>query len=65
MGIFDALKQSGQNIPVQVQVTLEATGTMLLGTEIGAALRALAMFDVAVMGMNCATGRMEMNDRVR
>ena len=62
VGIFDALKKTGKHIPVQVQVTLEATGTMLLGTEIGAALTALEMFDVAVIGMNCATGPKEMND---
>jgi 5-methyltetrahydrofolate--homocysteine methyltransferase len=65
VGIFDALKKTGKNIPVQVQVTLEATGTMLLGTEIGAALTTLEMFDVAVIGMNCATGPKEMNDGVR
>ena len=65
VGIFDALKKSGKNIPVQVQVTLEATGTMLLGTEIGAALTTLEMFDVALIGMNCATGPKEMNDGVR
>src|SRR5664279_4781027 len=65
VGIFDALKQAGKQIPVQVQVTLEATGTMLLGTEIGAALTTLEMFDVAVIGMNCATGPKEMNDGVR
>src|SRR5271165_3954726 len=65
VGIFDALKQTGKNVPVQVQVTLEATGLMLLGTEIGAALTTLEMFDVAVIGMNCATGPKEMNDGVR
>jgi 5-methyltetrahydrofolate--homocysteine methyltransferase len=65
VGIFDALKKTGKNIPVQVQVTLEATGTMLLGTEIGAALTTLEMFDVAIIGMNCATGPKEMNDGVR
>src|SRR5271165_2512649 len=65
VGIFDALKKSGKSIPVQVQVTLEATGTMLLGTEIGAALTTLEMFDVSVIGMNCATGPKEMNDGVR
>ena len=65
VGIFDALKKTGKNIPVQVQVTLEATGMMLLGTEIGAALTTLEMFDVAVIGMNCATGPKEMNDGVR
>ncbi len=65
VGIFDALKKTGKSVPVQVQVTLEATGTMLLGTEIGAALTTLEMFDVAVIGMNCATGPKEMNDGVR
>jgi 5-methyltetrahydrofolate--homocysteine methyltransferase len=65
VGLFDALKQTGKNVPIQVQVTLEATGTMLLGTEIGAALTTLEMFDVAAIGLNCATGPKEMNDAVR
>src|SRR5271169_5688258 len=65
VGIFDAMKQTGKRLPVTVQVTLEATGTMLLGTEIGAALTALEPFDVDVIGLNCATGPREMNDAVR
>src|SRR5437868_6251105 len=39
--VFDALRTAGKRLPVTVQVTLEATGTMLLGTEIGDALTAL------------------------
>ncbi len=62
---FDAMKQKGKRLPVQVQVTLEATGTMLLGTEIGAALTALEVYDVDLIGLNCATGPREMNDAVR
>jgi 5-methyltetrahydrofolate--homocysteine methyltransferase len=65
VGIFDALKKAGKDIPVQVQVTIDTGGTMLLGTEIGAALATLEMFDVALIGMNCATGPKEMNDAVR
>jgi 5-methyltetrahydrofolate--homocysteine methyltransferase len=65
VGIFEALRQSGKRLPVTVQVTLEATGTMLLGTEIGAALTALEPFEVDVIGLNCATGPKEMNDAVR
>jgi len=65
VGVFEALRQAGRRIPVAVQVTLEATGTMLLGTEIGAALTALEPFDVDIIGMNCATGPREMNDAVR
>jgi 5-methyltetrahydrofolate--homocysteine methyltransferase len=62
---FDAMHKAGKRLPVQVQVTLEATGTMLLGTEIGAALTALEVFDVDIIGLNCATGPLEMNDAVR
>ena len=64
-GVFDAMRKAGKKLPVTVQVTLEATGTMLLGTEIGAALTALEPFDVDVIGLNCATGPVEMNDAVR
>jgi 5-methyltetrahydrofolate--homocysteine methyltransferase len=62
---FDAMKSARRRVPVQVQVTLESTGTMLLGTEIGAALTALEVFDVDAIGLNCATGPLEMNDAVR
>ena len=65
VGVFDAMQRSAKRLPVTVQVTLEATGTMLLGTEIGAALTALEPFDVDVIGLNCATGPVEMNDSVR
>ena len=64
-GVFDAMQKAGRRLPVAVQVTMEATGTMLLGTEIGAALTALEPYDVDIIGMNCATGPREMNDAVR
>src|SRR5438270_2865969 len=62
---YDAMKVAGKKLPLQVQITLEATGTMLLGTEIGAALTALEAYDIDIIGMNCATGPKEMNDAVR
>ena len=62
---FDAMKKTGKRVPLQVQVTLESTGTMLLGTEIGAALTTLEVYDVDAIGLNCATGPKEMNDAVR
>jgi 5-methyltetrahydrofolate--homocysteine methyltransferase len=65
VAMLDAMKKVGRRVPLQVQVTLEATGTMLLGTEIGAALAALEVYDVDIIGMNCATGPVEMNDAVR
>ncbi len=61
----DAMREAGRRLPIQMQVTLEATGTMLLGSEIGAALAVVECFDPDVIGLNCATGPAEMNDAVR
>jgi 5-methyltetrahydrofolate--homocysteine methyltransferase len=65
IGVLEAMRKSGKRLPVTVQVTLQDTGLMLLGTEIGAALTALEPFDVDILGLNCATGPKEMNDAVR
>src|SRR5262245_34099077 len=51
--------------PLIVNVTVETTGTMLLGTEIGAALTALEPLGVELMGLNCATGPAEMSEHLR
>lgn len=61
----DAMRKMGKRLPIQMQITLEATGTMLLGTEIGAALAAIECFTPDIIGLNCATGPAEMNDAVR
>jgi 5-methyltetrahydrofolate--homocysteine methyltransferase len=63
--VFDAMKSAGKRLPVQAQVTLQESGTMLLGTEIGAAETALEPYDCEIIGLNCATGPKEMNDAVR
>jgi len=60
-----AMKATGVTLPVQMQITMEATGTMLLGSEIGAALAVIECFRPDVIGLNCATGPREMNDAVR
>ncbi len=64
-GIFGLFEDLRRRVPVIVSVTVESTGTLLLGTEIAAALVALEPFDVDVIGMNCATGPREMSDHVR
>ena len=51
--------------PVIVNVTVETTGTMLLGTEIGAALAALEPLGIDLIGLNCATGPAEMSEHLR
>jgi 5-methyltetrahydrofolate--homocysteine methyltransferase len=65
IGVLEAMRKSGKRLPVTVQVTLQESGMMLLGTEIGAALTALEPFDADILGLNCATGPKEMNDAVR
>jgi 5-methyltetrahydrofolate--homocysteine methyltransferase len=51
--------------PLMVNVTVETTGTMLLGTEIGAALTALEPLGIDLIGLNCATGPAEMSEHLR
>ena len=63
--IFEYFKETNQRLPVMAQVTIEAFGTMLMGTEIGAALTALEPFPIDVIGMNCATGPKQMSENVR
>ena len=55
----------GRDVPLQVQVTIELTGRMLPGTEIGAALNALIGLRPDVIGLNCATGPVEMYEPLR
>ena len=60
-----AMKALAREVPIQVQVTMETTGRMLVGTEIGAALTALLAMKPAVVGINCATGPAEMQEHLR
>ena len=57
--------ETGKRLPLMVQVTFERTGTMLLGSEMGAVIATLEMFPVDILGMNCATGPLEMADHLR
>ncbi|MDH6129649.1 homocysteine S-methyltransferase family protein, partial [Kitasatospora sp. GP82] len=65
LGCKRALAEAGLDLPVLVQVTVETTGTMLLGSEIGAALTALEPLGVDYIGLNCATGPAEMSEHLR
>ncbi|MDI2032234.1 methionine synthase [Saccharopolyspora sp. TS4A08] len=60
-----AMAQTGQQLPIIAQVTVETTGTMLVGSEIGAALTALEPLGIDLIGMNCATGPAEMSEHLR
>src|SRR2546423_2013616 len=63
--IFAEFKARGRRVPVIAQVTIEIFGTMLNGTEISAALTALAPFPIDVIGMNCGTGPKHMTESIR
>ncbi|MGA0064565.1 MAG: methionine synthase [Ilumatobacteraceae bacterium] len=64
-GARRAMRTVGREVPIQVQVTMETTGRMLVGTEIGAALGALLPMSPDVIGINCATGPAEMQEHLR
>jgi 5-methyltetrahydrofolate--homocysteine methyltransferase len=65
LGSRRAMAQAGRRIPVFTHVTVETTGTMLLGSEIGAALTAVEPLGVEMVGLNCATGPAEMSEHLR
>ncbi|WP_405889630.1 methionine synthase [Streptomyces sp. NBC_00133] len=65
LGARRALDRTGVNLPLLCSVTVETTGTMLLGSEIGAALTALEPLGIDMIGLNCATGPAEMNEHLR
>lgn len=64
-GARQAVAESGRDVVVIAQVTVETTGTMLLGSEIGAALNALEPLNIDLIGLNCATGPAEMSEHLR
>lgn len=65
IGSKRAMEQAGRRIPIVTHVTVETTGTMLLGSEIGAALTALEPLGIDLIGLNCATGPAEMSEHLR
>ncbi len=64
-GCRQAINESDRDIMLIAQVTVETTGTMLLGSEIGAALNTLEPMGIDLIGLNCATGPTEMSEHLR
>jgi 5-methyltetrahydrofolate--homocysteine methyltransferase len=64
-GAKRARAEARADIPILTQVTVETTGTLLVGADIAAAATVVQSLDVAVMGINCATGPQEMAEHVR
>jgi 5-methyltetrahydrofolate--homocysteine methyltransferase len=64
-GIEAAFRKTGQRRPLMVSITMETTGTMLVGSDIAAALAILEPFPIDVLGLNCATGPEQMKEHIR
>jgi 5-methyltetrahydrofolate--homocysteine methyltransferase len=64
-GIEAAFAAAGQRRPLMVSVTMETTGTMLVGTDIAAVVAILEPFPIDVLGLNCATGPEQMKEHIR
>lgn len=61
-----AMESTGKRLPLIVQVTMEQTGTMLVGSEMGAVISMCECFpEIVAIGMNCATGPAEMTEHIR
>ncbi|MFD3518821.1 homocysteine S-methyltransferase family protein, partial [Streptomyces sp. NPDC058657] len=65
VGARRAMEALGLTVPLICSVTVETTGTMLLGSEIGAALTSLEPLGIDMIGLNCATGPAEMTEHLR
>jgi len=62
---FEVMEESKVEIPLMVSITVEQTGTMLVGTDISAATAAIEPYPVLSLGLNCATGPMDMVSRIQ
>ncbi|MCG5445353.1 methionine synthase [Micromonospora sp. NIE79] len=65
VGSKRAMAELGQSVPIICHVAVETTGTMLVGSEIGAALAAIEPLGVDLIGLNCSTGPAEMSEHLR
>jgi 5-methyltetrahydrofolate--homocysteine methyltransferase len=64
-GAKRAIAEAGARVPIFVQVTVETTGTLLVGPDIAAAATVIHALDIPLIGLNCATGPQEMAEHVR
>ncbi|MEG3849609.1 methionine synthase [Microcoleus sp. herbarium19] len=63
--IEEVFKKKGARIPLMVSITMEATGTMLVGSDISAALAILQPYPIDILGLNCATGPDRMAEHIK
>ncbi|MGQ4648003.1 methionine synthase [Lyngbya aestuarii] len=64
-GIEEIFQRHGERRPVMVSITMEVMGTMLVGSEISAALTILEPYHIDILGLNCATGPDKMKEHIK
>ena len=64
-GVMEAFEKRGEHRPLMVSVTMETTGTMLVGSDIAAVVAILEPFPIDILGLNCATGPEQMKEHIR
>ncbi|MGD1701545.1 methionine synthase [Dapis sp. BLCC M229] len=64
-GIEETFAKKGERRPIMVSITMEAFGTMLVGSEINAAVTILEPYSIDILGLNCATGPDLMKEHIR
>ncbi|MDJ0703744.1 MAG: methionine synthase [Leptolyngbyaceae cyanobacterium MO_188.B28] len=63
--IEEVFEKKGERLPLMVSITMEVMGTMLVGSEIGAALTILEPYSIDILGLNCATGPEQMKEHIK
>ncbi len=61
----EVLDSKNIDIPIMVSITMETTGTMLVGSDIASALTILEPFNIDILGLNCATGPEQMKEHIK
>jgi len=64
-GAWQAFVEKRKSVPIMVSVTMETTGTMLMGSDMQSVITTLSPFDIVSLGLNCATGPQEMSEHIR
>ena len=61
----EVIKSKNIDLPIMISITMETTGTMLVGSDIASALTILEPFNIDILGLNCATGPVQMKEHIK
>ena len=61
----EVIKNRNIELPIMISITMETTGTMLVGSDIASALTILEPYNIDILGLNCATGPVQMKEHIK